>query len=40
MVKVDGIMTHALLDTGAGSSYAFSSPTNALKRKPKAVKTK
>ena len=38
--KVDGIKTHALLDTGAGSSYASSSLTNALKRKPKAVKTK
>ena len=40
MVEVDGIRTHALLDTGAGSSYASSSLTNALKRKPKAVKTK
>ena len=40
MVEVDGIKTHALLDTGAGSSYASSSLTNALKRKPKAVKTK
>ena len=40
MVQIDGIKTHALLDTGAGSSYASSSLTNALKRKPKAVKTK
>ena len=40
MVEVDGIKTHALLDTGAGSSYASSSLTNALKRKPKTVKTK
>ena len=43
MVEVDGIKTHALLDTGAGSSYASSSLTsltNALKRKPKVVKAK
>ena len=40
MVQIDGIKTHALLDTGAESSYASSSLTNALKRKPKAVKTK
>jgi hypothetical protein len=40
MVEVDGIKTHALLDTGAGSSYASSSLPNAFKRKPKAVKTK
>ncbi len=40
LVEVNGIKTHALLDTGAGSSYASSSLTNALKKKPKAVKTK
>ena len=40
LVQIDGIKTHALLDTGAGSSYASSSLTNALKRKPKVVKTK
>lgn len=40
LVDIDGIKTHALLDTGAGSSYASSSLTNALKKKPKAVKTK
>ena len=40
LVQIDGTKTHALLDTGAGSSYASSSLTNALKRKPKVVKTK
>ena len=40
LVQIDGIKAHALLDTGAGSSYASSSLTNALKRKPKVVKTK
>ena len=40
MVQINGITTLALLDTGDGSCYASSSLTNALKIKPKAVKTK
>ena len=39
-VEVEGIKTHALLDTGAGSSYASAKPINALKKRPKEVKTK
>ena len=40
LVEIDGIKTHALLDTGAGSSYASSKLINALGKKPKEVKTK
>ena len=40
LVEIDGIKTHALLDTGAGSSYASAKLINALKKKPKEVKTK
>ncbi|CAB4012896.1 Hypothetical predicted protein, partial [Paramuricea clavata] len=36
----EGIKTHALLDTGAGSSYASTKIINALKKRPKEVKTK
>ena len=32
LVQINGIKTCALLDTGAGSSYASCSLTNALKR--------
>ena len=40
LVEVEGIKTHALLDTGAGSSYASAKLINALKKRPKEVKTK
>ena len=40
LVEVEGIKTHALLDTGAGSSYASTNLINALKKRPKEVKTK
>jgi hypothetical protein len=40
LVEVEGIKTHALLDTGAGSSYASTKLINALKKRPKEVKTK
>jgi hypothetical protein len=40
LVEVEGIKTHALLDTGASSSYASTKLINALKKKPKEVKTK
>ena len=40
LVQIDGIKTHALLDTGAGSSYASAKLINTLKKKPKEVKTK
>ena len=40
LVEIDGIKTHALLDTGAGSSYASTKLIKALNQKPKEVKTK
>ncbi len=40
LVEIDGIKTHALLDTGAGSSYASTKLIDALKKRPKEVKTK
>ena len=40
LVEVDRIRTHALLDTGSGSSYASITLINALKKRPKEVKTK
>ena len=40
LVEVDGIRTHALLDTGSSSSYASITLINALKKRPKEVKTK
>ena len=40
LVEIDGIKTHALLDTGAGSSYASAKLINTLNKKPKEVKTK
>ena len=40
LVEIDGIKTHALLDTGTGSSYASAKLINALKKKLKEVKTK
>ena len=39
LIEVDGIRTHALLDTGSGSSYASTTLINALKKKPKEEKT-
>ena len=40
LIEVDGIRTRALLDTGAGSSYVSAKLVEALKTKPKEVKTK
>jgi hypothetical protein len=40
LIEVDGIRTHALLDTGAGSSHASTELIDALKKRPKEVKTK
>ena len=40
LVEVEGIKTHAFLDTGAGSSYASTNLINALKKRPKEVKTR
>ena len=40
IVEIDGNKTRALLDTGAGGSYASNKLINALKKKPKEVKTK
>ena len=40
LVEIDGIIMYALLDTGAGSSYASAKWINALNKKPKEVKTK
>ena len=40
LVGIDGVKTHALLDTKAGSSYASTKLINALNKKPKEVKTK
>ena len=39
-INVDGIRTRALLDTGAGSSYASAKLIEALRKKPKEGKTK
>ena len=40
IVEVDGITWWALLDSGAGSSYASTKPINLLHKKPHAIKTK
>ena len=40
LVEIDGIKTHALLDTGAGSSYASNKLINLLKKRPKETLTK
>jgi hypothetical protein len=40
IVFVEVIKTHALLDTGAGSSYASSDLISSMKMKSKEVKTK
>ena len=40
LVKVNGIKTRALLDTGAGSSYASAQLINALHIKPAEIQTK
>ncbi|XP_028419027.1 uncharacterized protein LOC114544609 [Dendronephthya gigantea] len=37
LVEIDGIQTHALLDTGAGSSYASATLIETLHKKPKRV---
>ena len=39
-IKVDGITCHALIDTGAGSSYASGKLIDLLKKKPCETKTK
>ena len=40
LVEIDGIKTHALLDTGAGSSYASSKLIDLLKKRPTETATK
>ena len=40
LLEVDGIKTRALLNTGAGSSYASAKLINALRTKPAEIKTK
>lgn len=40
LVEIDGIKTHALLDTGAGSSYASAKLINLLNKRPKETATK
>ena len=40
LVEIDGIKTDALLDTGAGSSYASTKLINLLNKKPKETATK
>ncbi|KAL9976251.1 hypothetical protein ACROYT_G013528 [Oculina patagonica] len=40
LVEIDGIKTHALLDTGAGSSYASAKLNNLLNKRPKETATK
>ena len=40
VVKVDGITCRALIDTGAGSSYASAKLLDLLKKKPSETKTK
>ena len=39
-METDGIKTHALLDTGAGSSYASNKLINLLNKRPKEALTK
>ena len=40
LVEIDGIKTHALLDTGSGSSYASNKLINLLNKRPKETLTK
>ena len=40
LIEIDGIKTHALLDTGASSSYASAKLIEILHKKPKQVKTR
>ena len=40
LIEIDGIKTHALLDTGAGSSHASSKLINLLNKRPKETLTK
>jgi hypothetical protein len=40
LLEIDGIKTRALLDTGAGSSYASARQINALHKQPTETKTK
>ena len=40
LVEIDGVKTHALLDTGAGSSYASAKLINLLNKGPKETLTK
>ena len=40
LLEVDGIKTRALLNTGAGSSYASAKLVNTLREKPAEIKTK
>ena len=40
LVEIDGIKTHALLDTGAGSSYTLAKLIDALNKRPKETVTK
>ena len=40
LVEIDGIKMHALLDTGAGSSYASNKLINLLNKRPKETLTK
>ena len=40
LLEVDGIKTRALLDTGAGSSYASAKLVNALRKRPAEIRTK
>lgn len=40
LVEINGIKTHALLDTGAGSSYASTKLINLLNKRPKETATK
>ena len=40
LVEIDGVKTHALLDTGAGSSYASTKLINLLNKRPKETLTK
>ena len=40
LVEIDGVKAHALLDTGAGSSYASAKLIDAINKKPKQVMTR
>jgi hypothetical protein len=40
LIEIDGVKTHALLDTGSGSSYASAKLISALNKKPNNVKTR